>query len=358
MELDDAGWHDARRAVSAERHDLQADGLSLVWGMEEGAWDRAVEQARAGEPVTDVEALTLDGLVKCAQGKLPKCKVFAPFTQLKRLSIANVGLSSLADFPSLPHLERLILSDNRIAAGLEHLVYAGLKSLRELDLSNNKIQAVEDLKPLAQLKLESLDLYECPVTRGADYRAKVFGMMKSLRFLDKTDVTGNERPESDEEEEESEEEEDVDDLNGDGAEVDGDEEEGVEGDSKGAEAVLEEEDDDGEEEDDDGEEDEERDDDNEELEDEEEDEGGSYQEEVVVASGRGVVQEHVNNEHGSDEEEVEDEEDDNVEVQDIEEESEEEEVGDEDDEDAVVDEEEEEDEEGTGPIFFSSFFLS
>jgi acidic leucine-rich nuclear phosphoprotein 32 family protein B len=341
MELDDAGWHDARRAVSAERHDLQADGLCLGRGMEEGAWDRAVEQARVGEPVTDVEALTLDGLVKCAQGKLPKSKVFAPFTQLKRLSIANVGLSSLADFPSLPHLERLILSDNRIAAGLEHLVYAGLKSLRELDLSNNKIQSVEDLKPLAQLKLESLDLYECPVTRSADYRAKVFGMMKSLRFLDKTDVTGNERPESDEEEEEEEEEEDVDDLNGDGAEVDGDEEEGVEGDSKGP-AVHEEDDDD-------GEEDEERDDDgedNEELEDEEEDEGGSYQEEVVVAAtSRVVVQGHVNNEHGSDEEEVEDEEDDNVEVQDIEEESEEEEVGDEDDEDAVVDEEEEEDDE-------------
>lgn len=309
--------------------------------MEEGAWDRAVEQARAGEAVGDVEALTLDGLVKCAQGKLPKSKVFAPFAQLKRLSIANVGLASLADFPTLPHLERLILSDNRIAAGLEHLVYAGLKSLRELDLSNNKIQAVEDLKPLAQLKLEALDLYECPVTRGADYREKVFGMMKSLRFLDKTDVTGNERPESDEEEEESEEEEDVDDLNGDGVDGDGDEEEGVEGDSKGV-AVHEEDDDD-------GEEDEERDDegeDNEELEDEEEDEGGSYQEEVIAASGRGVVQGHVNNEHGSDEEEVEDEEDDNVEVQDIEEESEEEEVGDEDDEDAGVEEDEEDDEEG------------
>ena len=125
--------------MSAEtRHDLQADGLSLGRGMEEGAWDRAVEQARAGEPVTDVEVLTLDGLVKCAQGKLPKSKVFAPFTQLKRLSIANVGLSSLADFPSLPHLERLILSDNRIAAGLESvdLAATAIDSLQAIHNAN------------------------------------------------------------------------------------------------------------------------------------------------------------------------------------------------------------------------------
>ena len=299
--------------------------------MEEG-WDRALVQAQCGQSAGEVQALTLDGVVKCAQGKLPKSKVFAPFTQLKSLSIANVGLSSLANFPSLPLLERLILSDNRIAGGLEHLVYAGLTSLRELDLSNNKIQAVEDLEPLAQLRLESLDLYECTVTRTVDYRAKVFGLMRSLRFLDKTDVTGNERPESDEESEE----EDVDDLNGDGFEVEG--EEGFEGDSKSValhdEEEEEVEDDEGRDEDDE---------DNDELEDEEEDEGGSYQEEVLAVSGRGVVQGYVNNDHDSDNE-VDDEGDDNVEVQDMEE-SGEEEVGEDDDEDVAV-EEEEVDEEG------------
>jgi hypothetical protein len=294
----------------------------LQWQMEEGVWDRAVELAQGGESAGEVQTLSLDGVVKCAQGKLPKPKVFAPFTQLKRLSIANVGLSSLADFPSLPHLEWLILGDNRIAGGLEHLVYAGLTSLRELDLSNNKIQAVEDLKPLAQFKLESLDLYECTVTRSVDYRAKVFGMMRSLRFLDKMDVTGNERPESDEEEEE-----DLDDLNGDDLDV-----EGAEGDSEGV--ALHDVDEEGEnieERDDKGE-------DNEELEDEDEDEGGSFQEEVMAVSGRRVVQGHVNNNRRSNEE------DDNVEVLDCEE-SVEEEVGEE-DEDAAV-EEDEDDEEGT-----------
>ncbi|KAK2970682.1 hypothetical protein RJ640_001942, partial [Escallonia rubra] len=54
--------------------------------------------------------------------------------------------------------EKLILSDNRFASGLEYLVEAGLESLRDLDLSNNRIQDINDLRPLAKLKLVSLDL--------------------------------------------------------------------------------------------------------------------------------------------------------------------------------------------------------
>ncbi|KAK2974221.1 hypothetical protein RJ640_016707 [Escallonia rubra] len=76
-----------------------------------------------------------------------------------------LGVSSLEQFPHLQNLQKLILSDNRIADRLEYLVEAGLESLRDLDLSNNQIQDINDLRPLAELKLVSLDLYECPVTR-------------------------------------------------------------------------------------------------------------------------------------------------------------------------------------------------
>ncbi|MBA0653516.1 hypothetical protein Goklo_020681, partial [Gossypium klotzschianum] len=148
----------------------------------------------------------------------------AAFENLQHLSIANIGVSSLEQFPRLRNLQRLILSDNRIAGGLEFLVEAGLDSLRDLDLSNNRIQYIEALAPLAQLKLVSLDLYECPVTRVKDYRSRVFGLIKSLKYLDKMDAEENERPESDdEEEEEDEEDEDEDDEDDPGSgEVDGD----------------------------------------------------------------------------------------------------------------------------------------
>ncbi|CAL0331858.1 unnamed protein product [Lupinus luteus] len=172
-------------------------------------WERAVETALDGE--TDhasVRTLTLDGAVKCVQGRLPPPSLLERFQNLGHLSVANIGVSSLEQFPRLSNLQKLILSDNRIAGGLEFLVEAGLDSLRDLDLSNNRIQFIEDLVPLAQLKLVSLDLYECPVTRVKDYRSRVFGLINSLKYLDKMDAEENERPESDDEDEEDEEEED------------------------------------------------------------------------------------------------------------------------------------------------------
>lgn len=182
-------------------------------------WERAVETALDGQ--TDhgaARVLTLDGAVKCVQGRLPPPSLLERFENLQHLSIANIGVSSLEQFPKLKNLQRLILSDNRIAGGLEFLVEAGLDSLRDLDLSNNRIQYIEDLAPLARLRLVSLDLYECPVTRVKDYRSRVFGLIKSLKYLDKMDAEENERPESDEEEEEDDEEEDDDPGSG---EVDG-----------------------------------------------------------------------------------------------------------------------------------------
>lgn len=169
-------------------------------------WERAVETALDGQTdCSSTRALTLDGAVKCIQGRLPSPELLERFQSLEHLSIANVGVSSLEKFPRLPNLQRLILSDNRIAGGLEFLVEAGLASLRDLDLSNNRIQFVEDLAPLAQLRLLSLDLYECPVTRVKDYRARVFALIRSLKYLDKMDADENERPESDEDEDEEDE---------------------------------------------------------------------------------------------------------------------------------------------------------
>ncbi|KAG1341910.1 Acidic leucine-rich nuclear phosphoprotein 32-related protein [Cocos nucifera] len=187
------------------------------------AWERAVETALEGQADSSSapRTLTLDGAVKCLQGRLPPPGLLEKYQNLEHLSIANVGVSSLEKFPRLRNLQRLILSDNRIAGGLEFLVEAGLDSLRDLDLSNNRIQFLEDLAPLAQLRLVSLDLYECPVTRVKDYRSRVFGMIRTLKYLDKMDADDNERPETDEEEEDEEDEEEEEEEDVGSGEVDG-----------------------------------------------------------------------------------------------------------------------------------------
>lgn len=199
--------------------------LGRVVSMQE-AWERAVAAALGGGSPSPPRSLTLDGAVKCIYGQLhPFDRVLDRFQSLEHLSIANIGVSSLEKFPRLRNLQRLILSDNRISGGLEFLVGAGLESLRDLDLSNNRIQSLEDLAPLARLRLVSLDLYECPVTRIADYRARVFALISSLKYLDKLDSDGNERPESDDDDDDDDEEDDEEEEEEDpgSGEVDGEE---------------------------------------------------------------------------------------------------------------------------------------
>ncbi|TVU38011.1 hypothetical protein EJB05_11358 [Eragrostis curvula] len=188
--------------------------------MVDEAWERAVEaalQAGGEGSSSPARSLTLDGAVKCMHGRLPAAEILERHHSLEHLSIAGVGVTSLEGFPRLRNLTRLTLSDNRIAGGLDHLVAAGLSSLRDLDLSNNRIQDVADLAPLADLRLVSLDLYECPVTRVKDYRSRVFGMIRTLKYLDKMDADENERPESDDDDDDG-------DGEGDGEEDDDDDE--------------------------------------------------------------------------------------------------------------------------------------
>lgn len=134
------------------------------------------------------------------------------FTALEVLSLINVGLTSLKNFPKLPALRKLELSDNRISNGISHLT--GSPKLTHLNLSGNRIKDFDELKPLKELEnLEVLDLFNNEVTATENYRDKIFELIPSLKYLDGFDREDTEAP-SDEEDEangggEDDDEEDV-----------------------------------------------------------------------------------------------------------------------------------------------------
>ncbi|VAH95859.1 unnamed protein product [Triticum turgidum subsp. durum] len=191
-------------------------------GEDDAAWERAISAAVKSAPLSPFSA--------------PKTLTFDRFPSLEELSVAGARLSSLAGLPRLPALRRLSLPDNRLA-GADSLAAVAEScggTIRHLDLGNNRFAAVEELAPLAPLGVESLDLYQCPVTKLKGYREKVFALVPSLKYLDGVDAEGNDRLESDEDEEEDEDEDEeedeegAEDGEGEGEEEDGEEEDGDE----------------------------------------------------------------------------------------------------------------------------------
>jgi len=133
------------------------------------------------------------------------------FCNLRVLSIINVGLTSLVNFPKLPKLRKLYLSDNRLSNGLENL--DGCINLTLLVLAGNKFKSIDELKSLIKLpKLLILDLMNCDVTKIDGYRQTMFTMLPQLKYLDNADKDGVEKDSDDEDEEDLE--------NGDGDEDD------------------------------------------------------------------------------------------------------------------------------------------
>jgi len=169
------------------------------------------------------------------------------FKNLEILSMINVGLTTLKGWPKLNNLRKLELSDNRIFGGLDNLL--SCPNLTHLNLSGNKIKELEDLAPLAKLSsLRNIDLFNCEVTKIANYRDKVFKLLPTLKFLDGFDLNeqedeeeeygcedsdGDVEGEDDDEDEEDDDEDDDEDEEDD--EEDDEEVEGENGAAKGGE---------------------------------------------------------------------------------------------------------------------------
>lgn len=147
-----------------------------------------------------IKELVLDNCLRCysIQGLTEE------FSNLRVLSIINVGLQSLSKFPKLPKLRKLYLSDNRLSSGLENL--ENCSSLVLLILAGNKFKSIDETKPLTKLsKLAILDLMNCDVTKADGYRETMFDMLPQLKYLDNSDKAGVEKDSDDEDDDDEDE---------------------------------------------------------------------------------------------------------------------------------------------------------
>lgn len=109
---------------------------------------------------------------------------------LTYLSLHSQSLTSISFIQTMPLLRTLILTNNQIT-NLQPL--SKLTQLTDIYLSFNPISFVE-LKRLSKLcMLRVIWLVGCQISYSKEYRVAVCGIIKSLRVIDDTAITKNEK---------------------------------------------------------------------------------------------------------------------------------------------------------------------
>uniref|UniRef100_A0A1A8KY80 Small nuclear ribonucleoprotein polypeptide A n=1 Tax=Nothobranchius kuhntae TaxID=321403 RepID=A0A1A8KY80_NOTKU len=120
----------------------------------------------------------------------------ATLDQFDTVDFSDNEVRKLDGFPLLKRLKTLLMNNNRVCRIGENLEQC-LPSLRELVLTNNNIQDLGDLDPLASVKtLTLLSLLRNPVTNKKHYRLYVINKIPQIRVLDFQKVKLKERQEA------------------------------------------------------------------------------------------------------------------------------------------------------------------
>ncbi|KAM7406679.1 hypothetical protein PAMP_001039 [Pampus punctatissimus] len=108
----------------------------------------------------------------------------ATLDQFDTIDFSDNEVRKLDGFPLLKRLKTLLMNNNRICRVGENLEQS-LPGLTELVLTNNNIQELGDLDPLATVKtLTLLSLLRNPVTNKKHYRLYVINKIPQIRVLD------------------------------------------------------------------------------------------------------------------------------------------------------------------------------
>lgn len=150
--------------------------------------EQFIEEELDGRQPGEMEELNIDN---CKASQISG--LTDKFVNLQTLSIANCELETLKGFPNLPSLRKLDLSDNRISGGLD--VLTGCTHLEYLGLSGNPIKDVATLEPLKKLThLQNLEVFNCDIATGEDYRVKIFEVLEHVLYVDGMDREGQTAP--------------------------------------------------------------------------------------------------------------------------------------------------------------------
>jgi len=110
------------------------------------------------------------------------------------LDLSDNEIQKLENFPLLKRLRTLFLHNNHMSS-IAPKLGESLPKLESLLLTNNRIETLADLDPLAELasSLRFLSLVNNPVTKLSNYRLYVLHLLPHLKVLDFQKVKASEK---------------------------------------------------------------------------------------------------------------------------------------------------------------------
>ena len=133
------------------------------------------------------------------------------YTNLIHLSLNNLGLKSLKNFPAIKGLYYLSIKNNELNGDDFDSIPRLYPGLKKLKISGNVIEKVNNLGKLRPLKLRKIEVKENPFSVGnKTYKKKVFQLLPSLEIVDQETEGGEEVETTDYHNEQDEQQDDED----------------------------------------------------------------------------------------------------------------------------------------------------
>ena len=146
------------------------------------------------------------------------------YNNLIHLSLNELGLENLSNFPEIKCLMILSLKNNKLKGDDFDTIPKLYPNLYKLKISFNQINSLDNLSCLNKLELKKIEVKENPFTQNdSEYRDKIYKIIPSLIIVDQmqkngqeidTSDYGNESSSFDEEEEDDYDEEESDESDG------------------------------------------------------------------------------------------------------------------------------------------------
>ncbi len=151
-----------------------------------------IEKFGEHEP-KEIDELVLDDLI-ANMGNLSEehKKTLERYSNLIRLSMNNLGITSLTNFPSIVNLHVLEISLNCLTGEDFDKIPKLYPNLHKLKVTGNKIESIDVFKAISKTKIERIETIENPfMEKNKKAEEQLFDMLGNVRVINGHDRVGD-----------------------------------------------------------------------------------------------------------------------------------------------------------------------